>query len=753
MGGGGSKIDIRFPTVIEDPYPVTESLDGISIAGSLDGSGGVIEVNQNISTSSVRLRREYGTTTVEECGRLGNDIQRVKNRQMAFNEFKTNLQNAKYLRPGASLSGGPTLRFGNRISGPESQAGQGVGRRFCERVSFNDQDAANIKNIGDYESNQDKLQVLRIQEVSARAYSSDTKLHITPSIPLVLRISGEEVPINRITLYHPCPVRVENKQYDAVISLNDPIDNPKMVVLIPVEGVLVGGGKSAQFFSRLVSYIPGILMPNANGEYEAIDAPTGSDWSLTNIFETRIKNNMNQVADGFFAWVGQPTYEQYISEDTSEVRRYSWRPSGVRPPTYVLMEKPIKVSSMDLMTLRRLPITPPREAIHPIPKMTYYRPYQCPSKERKSTREKFTTDECDPFNNLPPSKASAFNMDMLISILIGLVSFLALAAGIYFGLKYGTEPSGEFFKKIGGRIGQAISGAQNKVLKAVAARAAVIEAKRKETESKKAEESLKPKESGEVKKDELKKDEEFAFKNPLAERRKTARKLPETKEKPKDTTGVIKEDELRPGEEFAFKNPLADRRKTARVQKFEKAVEQAEKKVDEIDNRKKELKASMSDTSLPESEQRRIRSEYQKLTGEYIPTKQEQEEAAGVGTLKPKKRIIQSSDRDLTGEQKAQADLAQKEFEKEQKIRELDTELEKALGPSKDPIGRKPAKPPTPPKLARSLGNRKLRSANPPSLGEIRRQGAMIRSGDTSMQSQLRTLKQKHNLGARRKTK
>lgn len=746
MGGGGSKIDTRYPTVIEDPYPPSESIDGISIAGAENCGFCELSVNQNISTSSVKLRREYGTTSVEECGRLANDIQRVKNREMAFDEFKRNLQNAKYLRPGASLAGSGTQSFAGRTVGQgASQAGQAVGRRFCERVMFDESDAANIKNMGDYEGNQDKLRVLRIQEVSSRAYSSETKLHITPSIPFAMKFLNKEIQITRMTLYHPCPVRLENKQYDAVLSLNDPVDNPEVVILIPIEGVLMGGGKSAQFFSRLVSYVPGILLPNANGEYESIDVPTGSDWSLTNLIETAVKGDKNVISSGYFIWQGQPTYEQYISEDTPDVRRYSWRPSGRPSPGYFLFEKPLKATSMDLMTLQRLPMTPPAEAIHPIPKRYFYRPYQCP----KSGKEKFTvekfTDECDPFKNLPESGASSVNVDMIISILIGSISLIALIIGVYFGLKYGTEPAGEFFKRIGERIGRAIGGAQAGMMKAVAARAAVIEAKRKEAETKKAEEALKPKESGEVKKADLKKDEEFAFKNPMLERRKTARKpVPEIKDKPKDTTGIIKEDELKPGEEFAFKNPLADRRKTARKtpvdedklrllrEKIERRSEEAKKKeeeVDKLEERKKELKAQIRDTSLPESEQKRVRSEYQKITGEYIPTKKEQEEAAGVGPLKPKKRIIQSSDRELTAEQKAQAELA----EKQQKIRELDAQLEKELRvPKPPPVIKKTSDLPPAPLDARKKP-----------LSVIKSEGQRIRTGDTQFTNRLRRLQGK----------
>lgn len=100
MGSGQSSGTQQYiNTFEEDPYPPQDSLSGVSIGTSQGCTKCVLKVNAGISTSSVKLRREYGTVSVADCKRYGQDYQDVKQRRMAFNEFKRNLMNGKYLIP------------------------------------------------------------------------------------------------------------------------------------------------------------------------------------------------------------------------------------------------------------------------------------------------------------------------------------------------------------------------------------------------------------------------------------------------------------------------------------------------------------------------------------------------------------------------------------------------------------------------------------------------------------------------------
>lgn len=348
------------------------------------------------------------------------------------------------------------------------------GAQFCERIMFTDEDARRVNSIEDLEKNSDKLQSIQIQRVSIRSYSSSTKLNLVPSIPFKFRFNGQDIDVRRMTLYHPCPVRIENRQYDAVLSLNDPVDtSASHIVLIPLEGVSVGGGPSANFFGKIASYIPGILKPNSDGVYESIDVPTGANWDLTNIIQTQPEGTVNTVKSGYFVWTGEPTFERFLKGRVPapltlpDTLVYGWRRSGGRTPTYIMMQYPSKIGSFDLQTIRMLPVTPAPEAIHPIPSTYYYKPGPPPKdspawfsfSKKCSKKEKFTVSEediCDPFAAI--ERTSKMSTDDMINIVIGVLSAMAVFIGVYFALKYATGPLGEFFKKIGEKLGRAMGG-------------------------------------------------------------------------------------------------------------------------------------------------------------------------------------------------------------------------------------------------------------------------------------------------------
>ena len=331
---------------------------------------------------------------------------------------------------------------------------------------FTDEDAKRVNSMSEFEQNSSKLQSIQIQRVSTRSYSSSTKLNLIPSIPFKFRFNGQDIDVRRMTLYHPCPVRIENRQYDAVLSLNDPVDSSAThIVLIPLEGVSVGGGPSANFFGKIASYIPGILKPNSDGAYESIDVPTGANWDLTNIIQTEPEGTTNTVKSGYFVWTGEPPYERFLKSSSDQAIVYGWRPSSGRRPTYIMMQYPSKVGAFDLQTIRMLPVTPAEEAIHPIPSNYYYKtgppPKGSPQAEacKSKKKEKFTVsgeENCDPFAAIqaPPRMSN----DDIMNTIIGVLSAMAVFIGIYFALKYATGPLGDFFKKVGEKIGRAMGG-------------------------------------------------------------------------------------------------------------------------------------------------------------------------------------------------------------------------------------------------------------------------------------------------------
>ena len=96
-GRGGQPV-AREPIVVYEDRPVDRGLDGISFSSALACERCQLSVAKGISTSSVNIYRESGMVTNEECAKFSQDFKRVQQRQMAFREFKRNLQAGKYLR-------------------------------------------------------------------------------------------------------------------------------------------------------------------------------------------------------------------------------------------------------------------------------------------------------------------------------------------------------------------------------------------------------------------------------------------------------------------------------------------------------------------------------------------------------------------------------------------------------------------------------------------------------------------------------
>ena len=238
MGGGQSKSGSQ-PIIIEqppppgssegsivDPYrPLEPRLDGITRSLTNDCKDCSLQIVPGISSSSVRISREFGTVTENDCSRFEADTSRVQLKMMSFTDFFNNLQAGRYLRK--------------------------LGNGYCEQVRFNQEDAAKVTNMQEFYLNSMKLQSIRIQKVSSGGFSADTKAKITPSIPFKFKVRGQEVDVKTMTVYHPAPLRIEGEQADAILSLNDPsFSDNTVVLLIPLVARNVSGG-SVSFMEKI----------------------------------------------------------------------------------------------------------------------------------------------------------------------------------------------------------------------------------------------------------------------------------------------------------------------------------------------------------------------------------------------------------------------------------------------------------------------------------------------------------------------
>jgi hypothetical protein len=586
MGGSPSKMP---PIRQRDPLPDSDFATGFSVGQSQGCKRCILTIAQGISASGAKLYREQGTISFEECEIFKTDGKKVNASEMAFDEFKAKLTSGKY--------------FNELPNG------------FCAQMVFKPEDMAAVREPSQIPW--DKVKVPSIRKLtSGGGFSSITKLFIKPAIPFTASFNGEPIQVSIMTLFHPCPIRIDNVQYDAVLTLGDVADqSTKTIVMVPLAGSL-NPGKAGTFFSKIASFIPGILLPDpSTGQYEPIDIPTGKDWDISKIFPGSPSGTATVVDASYYVWNEVPPLELYLRNTIANpmwlpnIEQYGWRPTtNAAPRKFIMLGRPININTFDLQTIRMLPATPPEDAIpSPLLSSLVFKP----NPKCDAGKEKFTMDSeklCDPFARIAEVRASKIDTDAIIAAVLGVITIIAVCLGIYFALKYSGQPIGIKAKEWGEKLGKMLAGMGRKLPPPPSPPSDVFEVENPLVQAKREEDKKKA--------DEAAKEER-------------ARKLEEAGEAAEERAIEAK----RKREEDIDAKIEAERKETEKEQeKVAKAL------FDEQESKKKELKAKMDDTSLSEEEQRRIREEYKELTGIYTPTKKEQEAAAGTGLVK--RRII-----------------------------------------------------------------------------------------------------------------
>ena len=254
------------------------------------------------------------------------------------------------------------------------------------------------------------------------------KLFIEPSLPFKVSWNGKETEIRQMTLYHPFPLRIENVQYDAVLSLNDPsIIGVDTVVLIPITSS-GASSPSSQFLDRIGPHIPRVLAVNPKtNAYETATAATGSDWLLTNVLPL----NGRRIQSGYYQWFAGRGYESYRDTSNPFVHHVRWRAKEPRI-NYIAIATPITVSPSVLGTLLSLPRTDALSAIAPVSPIVTYTPCADTPAPTPPVRETFKGDpQCDPFQY---TDTSGERKKLVLAILGTIASIAVIMIGVYIGL-------------------------------------------------------------------------------------------------------------------------------------------------------------------------------------------------------------------------------------------------------------------------------------------------------------------------------
>lgn len=416
MGGNFSIPSPPPPITIVRPRPGDGgAIDGLSISSSQGCKRCVLSVPQGVSSSSASIYREQGDISVAECSKLSQDIARVAAREMTIDEFKENARTMKY---SSNLNNG-----------------------YCAQLSFSSDVLARSDDVNEIIKPENARAFAIRRLTDAGGYSSGTKIFIRPSIPFHIKFNGEDITVSTMTLFHPAPIRVDNIQYDAVLTLGD-IGSDSKVIMVPLAGS-IRSSEPGRFISRIAPYIPGTLQPRpGTGLYPRIDVPTGNDWNLSMLFPGSPQGGETIVDSDYFVWYTAPPVEKYLKDtitSTVNVRGflmnqttyiYDWRPIGPVGKRIIMLNKPIQISSFDLQTIKMLPATPPDLPPPLMESLVYRAATKCTT--APTGRETFVADRCDPLANIPPP--STIDKDGVRAWILTIMGTALVFVGIYLAI-------------------------------------------------------------------------------------------------------------------------------------------------------------------------------------------------------------------------------------------------------------------------------------------------------------------------------
>lgn len=406
----------------DDPLPATASIDGISVGSSQGCSECILTVSQGISSSAAQIYRDQGTIPREKCSEFTQDT-------FDYSGI-TGLSDAKSKTPFETVK--------NKLLKGTYYIFNNDGTGTCTRTFFKPEDLNAITKITDIPWSKAIKGDTKKMSDNPIALSS-TKLIIKPSIPFRIYFNGEQIDVKIMTLFHPSPIRIENVQHDAVLTLGDPADlSSKVIVMVPLAGSSLPT-QTSSFIEKVATYIPGALIANAStGLFDAVNVPTGNDWNLSTLLPGSPRNGENIVNVGYFSWETAPRLEPKLRNivqapaNLPDVHHYGWKPAENSPSLrYIMLKDAVTINAFDLQTIRMLPITSPTDAIQPplIDTLVYSPPTTC--------KDKPYDKSCDPFANIPVKKP--IDSGVLWQTILGIIGSLAMLIGLYFAIKYASD--------------------------------------------------------------------------------------------------------------------------------------------------------------------------------------------------------------------------------------------------------------------------------------------------------------------------
>ncbi len=245
------------------------------------------------------------------------------------------------------------------------------------------------------------------------------KLLITPDKPFEFRFNGTSFTVNYMTIYRPSPIRVENIQADAVLSLNDYHTAPSHVILIPLSTANTFG-LGANFVDRIMANVSGLAEDDT-----PISVSVGNDWTLNSVLPTaQDKSGKVLVSVPYFKWSGGELVEKLIKEFWF-LKWYGWVPRE-GDTTTILLKDPVAVSGLTAAYLQGLPYVPSDKGA-PAPMPGYvYQPGKCLTCANKPRVDPAKLEEIQAMATKPPQLTPEGMGEVLMWFGVAVAIFFAL---------------------------------------------------------------------------------------------------------------------------------------------------------------------------------------------------------------------------------------------------------------------------------------------------------------------------------------
>lgn len=255
---------------------------------------------------------------------------------------------------------------------------------------------------------------------------------IIPDQPFDLRFNNESFKVNYMTIYRPSPVRVENVQADAVLSLNDYHTAPSHVVLIPLSSSNTFGA-AGNFVDRIMQNIQGL-----DADDKPLAVSVGNDWSLTNVLSAaQDSQGRNVVRVPFFKWNTNELVETQLRK-IGNTEWYGWRPRPGTGTTTIMLKDPVPISLLTMTYLQLLPYVPSSAGAPNPPPYYVYQKGKCLTCANKPKVDPAKLEE------LRVKEASeGLNPLLIVQVIFGIIAGAVALIGIYYGLDWAMSGTGQ----------------------------------------------------------------------------------------------------------------------------------------------------------------------------------------------------------------------------------------------------------------------------------------------------------------------